>query len=303
MHWDLRQARTFIAVAELLSFSGAAQQLNTTQSAVSRTVAQMESDLNVALLARTTRKVALTPEGRLLLEECREVVAHFDRWIQRARRVADGVAGEVAIGVNDFAVQAEVPILLHRFRTLYPEIGFRYRSATREGQLAALDRGAIDLGFAMGPLHHPLYRTVRTGYYGLNVIMHKSHRLAQSRTLRIADLAGEALILGGANLWVTYHDYLKRVFAAAGVPLITSQEVDESVAIFGLVTAGGGLTVYPDCQKHMTLHNVVSRPLRGLSEQVETVAVWSPSHLSKVAQVFVDFLLAETGKAPETGVN
>ncbi len=293
MHWDLRQARTFVAVAELLSFSMAAQRLNTTQSAVSRTVAQMEADLNVALLARTTRNVALTPEGSLLLEECREVVAHFDRWIQRARRVADGLAGEVSIGVNDFAVQAEVPVLINRFRALYPEISFRYHSATRQGQLAALESGDIDLGFAMGPLTHPQYRSVRTGLYGLNALMPKTHRLAQHRSLRISDLAGEALILGGPNLWVTYFDYLKRVFGAAGVALTVAQDVDESVAIFGLVAAGVGLTIYPDCQKHMTLHNVASRPIRGLTEQVETVAVWSPRHLSKVARVFVDFILAE----------
>ena len=121
MHWDLRQARTFIAVAEALSFSAAARALNTTQSAVSRTLAEMEADLRVPLLERTTRSVALTAEGRLLLDECREVVAHFDRWLLRARRVADGSAGIVSIGVNDFSVQSEVPRLLERFHEAFPK--------------------------------------------------------------------------------------------------------------------------------------------------------------------------------------
>ncbi|MCX8509267.1 MAG: LysR family transcriptional regulator [Rhodobacteraceae bacterium] len=298
MHWDLRQARTFIAVAEVLSFSAAALKLNTTQSAVSRTVAQMEADLNVALLARTTRSVALTPEGRLLLEECREVVAHFDRWIRRARRVADGKAGEVAIGVNDFSVQAEVPVLLKRFRNLFPEISFRFRSATRQDQHNALEEGEIDVGFAMGPLTHTNYKTIRTSQYGLNVLMHKSHPLAGRCSLTISDLAGESLILGGPSQWVTYHDFLKRAFDAAGMPLILSQTVDESVAIFGLVAAGGGLTIYPDCQKHLTLHDVVTLPILGLSELVETLAVWSPAHLTKTACAFVDFIQLETAQGP-----
>nr|WP_316650510.1 LysR family transcriptional regulator [uncultured Gellertiella sp.] len=293
MHWDLRQARTFIAVAEVMSFSGAANILHTTQSAVSRTVAKMEADLNLPLLSRTTRSVKLTPEGRLLLEECREVVAHFDRWIRRAKRVGEGMAGEVAIGVNDFAVQAEVPHILNRFRARFPEIRFRYRSATREGQVLALEQGAIDVGFAMGPFSHPDYNHVRTGHYGLNAMMHVSHPLARSQTLTIAELAGEPLILGGPDLWKTYFGYLTRVFEAAQVPIRIGQEVEESVAIFGLVAAGAGLTIYPDCQQYLSLRDVVSIPISGLAEGVETLAIWSPTHISQASRLFIEFMLAE----------
>lgn len=298
MHWDLRQARTFIAVAELLSFSGAASVLHTTQSAVSRTVARMEADLNLPLLARTTRSVELTAEGRLLLEECREVVAHFDRWIRRAKRVGEGMAGEITIGVNDFSVQAEVPHIIHRFRARFPEIAFRYRSATRDLQMKALEQGEIDVGFAMGPLSHPRYRTVRTGSYGLNAMMHVSHPLAARTSMELAELSGEPLILGGPALWKTYFNYLQKMFDATHAELVIGQEVEESVAIFGLVAAGAGVTVYPDCQHHLSIRDVVSIPIDGLPEWVETLAVWSPGHLSQATRLFIDFLLAEQGPTP-----
>lgn len=293
IHWDLRQARTFIAVAEVMSFSGAAQVLNTTQSAVSRTVASMEADLNLPLLIRTTRSVKLTPEGQLLLEECREVVAHFDRWIRRAKRVGEGMAGEVVIGVNDFVVQAELPHILNRFRARFPEIQFRYRSATRETQLLALDKGEVDIGFAMGPVAHEQYCVVKTGRYGLNAMMHISHPLAKRSSVTIADLASEPLILGSPEHWKAFLDLLRRAFDNARVALRTSQEVDESVAIFGLVAAGAGITIYPDCQQYLSLRDVVSIPICNLSEDVETLAVWSPKHLSQASRLFVDFLCAE----------
>lgn len=293
MHWELRQARTFIAVAEALNFSAAARQLNTTQSAVSRTVAQMEADLGVPLLSRTTRKVLLTDEGRLLLEECREVVSHFDRWIKRAQRVAAGTSGLISVGVNDFSIQAEAAHLIGRFSKAFPEINFRFTSATRERQLELLDRGEIDLGFAMGPLAHPEYRTMETATYGLNLLVNRENPLARKASVTLSDLTGQVLILGGPYTWHTFHAFLDRAFDADAVPLVINQDVEESVAIFGLVAAGAGVSLYPDCQDHMTLRNVVKIPVDGLRERIQTVLVWHESYISQAARLFQQFVQRE----------
>lgn len=294
MHWELRQARTFVAVAEALSFSEAARRLNTSQSAVSRTVGQMEADLRVPLLSRTTRSVALTAEGRLLLDECREVLAHFERWVGRARRVASGLAGEIRVGVNDFASQAEFPRLLCGFRRLYPEITFRIMSGTRQRQLSALETGEIDIGFAMGPLGDVRYRSFRTGEYGLNALMHRTHPLSNRPVLTLGDLAEQPLILGSRPTWLTFHEYLDRIFGTAGVPLKIAQEIEESVAIFGLIVASGGVTLYPDCQRHLSLTDVVAIPIIDVSEPVETIAIWASPPLPQAARVFLDFVLEES---------
>lgn len=295
MHWDLRQARTFVAVAEALSFSAAARALHTTQSAVSRTVAQMEADLGLPLLERTTRQVWLTPEGEFLLEECREVVARFDRWLRRARRIAEGTAGEITIGVNDFSIQAELPRLLNRFTAAFPELEFNFRSETREVQLARLDSGEIDIGFAMGPVAHPRFSGICVAEYGLNCLVHVSHPFATRTSVELADLQDEALILGDPDGWKAFGDYLKRAFGAVALPIRIHQQVSESVAIFGLVAGGTGITLYPDCQHFIELRDVVKIPVTGLHEKIETIAVWSEDHLSRAARLFVDFIRAETG--------
>lgn len=303
MHWDLRQARTFIAVAEALSFSAAARALNTTQSAVSRTLAEMEADLRVPLLERTTRSVALTAEGRLLLDECREVVAHFDRWLLRARRVADGSAGIVSIGVNDFSVQSEVPRLLERFHEAFPEIHYKIVSATRETQLAGLDQGTIDIGFAMGPLSHPRYQTRCTNEYGLNCLVHARHPLARRNAVRLTDLGDVPLILGGPASWTTFHQFLQRAFDAEAMQLHISQVVEESVAIFGLVAAGTGVSLYPDCQDYIQVRDVVKVPVTGLHEKVQTVAVWRDDYQSQAARTFIEFIRREAEWSERAGRN
>lgn len=291
MHWDLRQARTFIAVAETLSFSGAAQRLNIAQSAISRVVAEMEADLRVPLLSRTTRSVALTPAGRLLLNECREVVAHFDRWTRRARRFADGTAGSISIASNDFAFQAEVPRLLRRFRATYPEVAVRFYNKSRDVVLGLLDSGEVEVGFVMGPITHPRYQTTISASYRMMCLVHRGHRFAKRESVAIEELAEEPLILGQSG-WRAYRNFIDRAFETAAKPLRVSYEVEDSVVIYGLVASGYGITLYPDCHVHVRPADVVSIPITGFCEEIQTVAVWLERQLSPAGRNFVKLLLA-----------
>ncbi|MFO1121544.1 MAG: LysR family transcriptional regulator [Hyphomicrobiales bacterium] len=291
MHWDIRQARTFITVAEELSFSSAARKLNTTQSAVSRTVSQMEADLKVPLLSRTTRNVVLTPEGQLLLSECREVVEQFDRWIRRARRLADGTSGQIGVGLNDFAILGEVPGLLNGFRAAFPDVEFRFFSEIRDMTLWRLDRREVDVGFVMGPLTHPRYHTVVSAEYQLNCLVHRDHPLARYQSVTVEQLAEKPLILGPTRTWRTYRNFLQHEFDRTGTAMNVIQEVDDSVAIFGLVAGGSGITLYPDCQNHIQLRDVVSIPVVGLEHNVQTVLIWSDDYISEAGRNFVRFVL------------
>nr|WP_316650545.1 LysR family transcriptional regulator [uncultured Gellertiella sp.] len=299
MHWDLRHARTFIAVADSLSFSVAAQQLGTTQSAVSRTIAYMETELGLPLLVRSSRHVALTAEGRLLLEECREVVARFTVWTDRARRMASGSVGEIEIGVNDFVVQAELPRLLHRFQSQFPEIGFRFTSASRQAILERLEHGQLHVAFVMGPVGNGRFSRHETGRYGLNCLVRHGHRLTRLDSVSLKDLTGERLIVGHPDDWQSFHQYLERGFQSAGVAKPQMQFINESVAIFGLVAAGAGVALYPDCQQNTVLREVTALPVGGLTEDIRTLAIWDDQSLSRSGRLFIDYVLQESGRLPD----
>ncbi|HEY4277245.1 MAG TPA: LysR family transcriptional regulator [Conexibacter sp.] len=97
---DLRQLRTFVAVAEQLSFTRAAELLHLTQQTVSKTVRELERELGVELLERTTREVRPTAPGVALLESGREVLRVADAAFAHARDVGTGVAGAIRVGVS-----------------------------------------------------------------------------------------------------------------------------------------------------------------------------------------------------------
>jgi DNA-binding transcriptional LysR family regulator len=97
---DLRQLRAFLAVAEQLSFTRAAEQLHLQQQTVSKTIRQLEAELGVELLERTTREVHLTPAGRVLADSGPAVLAAADAAFTQARQVGTGSAGRIRVGVT-----------------------------------------------------------------------------------------------------------------------------------------------------------------------------------------------------------
>ena len=280
----------FIAVAENLHFSKAAQALHIAQSAVSRAVRWMEQDLKVALLTRNTRNVALTAEGVLLLEECRQIVAQFDKSIRRTRSISAGLAGELDIGCNDFAFLAELPIIVQLFRERFPDIAIRLHEGQRSAQLDALARGDLDVSFVIGPVKAGDLASVTTGSYPLTALVPNAHPLAKRRNLRLRDLANEPFIFGSRLGWETYRAFIDSVFYAAEFDPKIILEAYGSIGIFGLVAAGLGVSIYPDCQLQVQYRNFAVRPLVDVARQVETVAVWYPRTLTRAADHFVNFI-------------
>ncbi|MDB5953524.1 LysR family transcriptional regulator [Ramlibacter sp.] len=119
---DLRRIESFMAVAELGSFSGASARLHRSPAAVSTHVQQLEAELGVRLFDRTTRRVALTAEGRLLLGRCRTVMAELD---DVSRELGDRSAlrrGHVSLGTVPSISGLHLPAALAAFKTRHPGI-------------------------------------------------------------------------------------------------------------------------------------------------------------------------------------
>jgi DNA-binding transcriptional LysR family regulator len=151
---DFRSLETFMWVANLRSFRGAAEKLNTTQPAVSMRIAQLEDDLGVRLLDRDRRAVSPTEKGQLLLR-------YADRLIRQRAEMIESVGdrmtmrGIVRLGVSETIVHTWLPTLIERVNAAYPNLELEIEvdiSPNLRDRLVAKD---LNLALLLGPISNP----------------------------------------------------------------------------------------------------------------------------------------------------
>jgi LysR family transcriptional activator of glutamate synthase operon len=153
---ELRQLVYFEAVVRYGGFSHASKQLLIAQPAVSAQVRRLESELGLALLQRTTRRVALTDAGEIFLGHVRAVLRQLDQARAEVGELADVLRGRVRIGATPVLGPIDLPAVLAAFRRRHPGVTLGLRIGLIGDLCAELDRGELDL--VLGPLHPGLTR-------------------------------------------------------------------------------------------------------------------------------------------------
>lgn len=215
----LRELRVFVAVAEAGSFTRAAEQLHLTQQAVSKTVRELEQELGVELLERTSREVRTTAAGRALLEPGRAVLSQADAAFAAAREVGTGRAGRITVGVTP-AVGPETRADVVRALRTNPERSVTIRDL-RPGELrAALRDRSVDLALACvtGTLGSSFDRAeLRPSRMQVHVPV--THPLGASREARLENF-DRAHLLTASPAGTPFTDLLVARFAAAGATVL-----------------------------------------------------------------------------------
>jgi DNA-binding transcriptional LysR family regulator len=150
---ELRQLRYFLAVAEELNFSRAAERLHLVQQALSASIRRLEDQLGVALFLRSTRKVELTVAGEVLVDGARAVVAAAIDAVERVHQVAEGRTGRITVGFSTAA--GGVPIVRQIIRTFAersPGVDIRIEEHDFSDPSAGLADASVDVAFIFGPL-------------------------------------------------------------------------------------------------------------------------------------------------------
>jgi DNA-binding transcriptional LysR family regulator len=212
---DLRQLRTFVAVAEERNFTRAAERLHLAQQAVSKSVAQLEAELGVELLERTTREVRLTAAGASLLEDGREVLVAADAAFARAVEVGRGLSGRVRVGVSPAVGPAVRDEVVRVLRDGAPELSIALLEV-RPGDVARMlhDR-ELDLVLAHTSRSGPEVDSAALRPLPVALVVPHGHRLAGRASVRLADLDGERLLVR-SPVGTPFTDLLMTRIAAAG---------------------------------------------------------------------------------------
>jgi DNA-binding transcriptional LysR family regulator len=262
---ELRHLRYFVAAAEELHFSRAAERLNISAPTLTQQIQVLEADLGVVLFRRTKRSVALTEAGRRFLEEARATLRQAEQAAQVARQAARGEIGRLEIGyVTSASCLGLIPSVLASFHRENPWVELRLHRMETVRQLNALTQGQIDLGFLRPPLRYPSGLTGATIWKQPFIIaMPQDHSLAGENRIRVALLADEPLIASSVELELGFGGQIHEIAAEGKFTPRVVNRAPDILTILCLVAAGMGCAFVPASFRRVAMPGIVYRELAG----------------------------------------
>lgn len=237
----LRHLRSFVVLADELHFARAAERLHVSQPALSQTIRQLERGTGLQLLARTTRRVELTPEGAEVRDSALDVLAQFDQLMERARETAAGARGTLCVGYIIGAAVDIVPRVLRVHSEHFPGVVIRTSEFDFSQPMVGLDDGSSHVAIVRPPIDLPGGQLVRLISESRVACLPETHALADRQEVSIRELLDEPIIAApGHGPW---RDYWLCCEYRDGAPPPVVDEAATFEAEFQAVASGRGISI------------------------------------------------------------
>lgn len=243
MNVTLRQLRVFRAVAENRNFSRAGDQIGLTQPAVSRSIVELEGQLGLKLLDRTTREVALTEAGHSLAARLDRLLDELEQTLLDVQGMSNARRGKVRVASSPTLSANLMPACIAACARDEPDIELVLLDRIQQDVLDSVRAGEVDFGVVIEPASQDdlACETILEDPFCL--VLPPGHRLAGRKQVRWSALDGEAMVLldhasGSRRL-------IDQALAQHGARCVIQQQVGHPTTAFRMVEAGIGISVMP----------------------------------------------------------
>lgn len=288
---ELRHLRYFIAVADELSFSRAAERLQMAQPPLSQQIQALEAELGVKLFDRKTRPLQLTVAGQALLDDARSTLAQLDQSVRKTQSIHNGELGHLAIGFTSSIANSILPDILRTFRQHYPEVRLILREENSAFQIQRLRDLQTDIIFTYqyrGLTEVSDLEVMPLLQEPLVVVLPKTHPLATQSKIALSDLADEDFVMPQQQVVSGLPEQIYYLCAQAGFVPKVAQEAVFMVTILGLIAAEIGISILPCSAQALQRQGVVYRPLQEQSLTTQLFAIWRSQNSSTSLKRFLD---------------
>jgi DNA-binding transcriptional LysR family regulator len=285
---ELRHLRYFVAVAEALSFTRGAEKLHLAQPSLTRQIKNLEQEIGVRLLDRTTQQVKLTPEGQSFLVDAKRVLDLSEEIVESVRHFSCDESAALNIGYVANLFYDLLPVTLASFQRSFPTIPINLFDMTCGDQFRALQDGKIDLGFV--GLHEPIeerglqFRPIAS--YETVAAVAKNDPLAKKTVIKLKELKPMFFIGLSETSYPGYRRWLTQTCQKVGFSPKVLQDVDIERTLIQSVAAGLGVALLPDQVKKLPHHSVVFRELSP-AVKTESCIAWKTDNPSVALKAYV----------------
>ncbi|WP_322032548.1 LysR family transcriptional regulator [Paraburkholderia sp. J76] len=285
---EFRQLRYFLAVAQYLHFSEAAAFLGIAQPPLSQQILKLEREIGTRLFVRHSRRVELTEAGRLFRERAQRILDDADLALAEAQNAGRGETGRLVLGFAGSTVfHPLVATVLQRFRSAYPGVVIGCEESNSSVLLERVAEAKVDAAFVRLPLDCRGLATQALVEEDVLAVLPPRHRLARRRSLDLADLAGDPLILFPRPIGPDLYDSIISACREAGFNPAISMESPQISSTVNMAAAGFGVTLIPSSMRQIQAKGVTYHDLKGGTLHTTIALVHRPREKAPTVQNFV----------------
>jgi DNA-binding transcriptional LysR family regulator len=271
---EIRQLRSFINVARLLSFNRAARKMNYAQSSVSAQIHALEEELGVNLFDRLGKTIILTEAGERLVQYAEKISALEEE--TRSELKSDGQPrGSLTIRMPESLGAYRFPPVIKKFVSEYPGVRLNFTACTHEGLQQDLRKGVTDLGFLLTEsINDADLEAEVLGFENIILVAAARHPLTTKKQVRANDLKEETFLLSRVDC--SYRRSFEKLVEAQGISIQNTIMFNSVASLKECAIQGLGLTVLPKMAVSAEIASKRLAPVRWKDGQFEValLMVW-----------------------------
>jgi LysR family carnitine catabolism transcriptional activator len=292
MSITIKHLKAFVAVAQTGSFAEAAARVCLSQPAVSVSIKSLEEAVGGRLLARSTRTLALTPEGEAFLPVAQRLLSDWENAIDDLQQRFSLRRGRLEVAAMPSYAGTELPAVLVPFRKAWPDVNIAVHDVIAEDVIERVRQGRVEIGIAFEPpaSEDLAFRPLFTDTF--LAALPPGSKLARRKTLTWEQLADQPFIV--LQRPSSMRSLIEQSLEAAGISLSIQSETNQLATIGRMVAMGLGVSAVPSlCRQQMAEMGVVCRPL-GAPEVSRRVGVVTRRRypLSKPGEALLNLLIS-----------
>jgi DNA-binding transcriptional LysR family regulator len=295
---ELRHLRYFIAVAEELNFSRAAERMHMAQPPLSAAIRQLEGELGVDLFVRTTREVRLTDAGRAFLDGARRTLADAERAAEDAKRAGAGDLGRLRLAYSWSMRFETLPALGKAFRAAHPGVVLLAQHMWNARMPPAFDSGSIDVALSLCPEITVELELAPVRKERLVALLPDTHSLSREEAIPLSALADEEIVLFPREIGPRLHDAFMAIYRRAGFEPRVRNESFHTGWDLGILAEIPAVAMAPQTVAGGLPDGIVAVPISEPTDSLETCVVWRSDDSSPAVAALVEVARSAFGSVP-----